>query len=68
MAGKKVEQKICYMDEKLILIVEFVRVIELYQLPFDLTNAVLLVRSDLALSSVSKKKREHVILCYLVVF
>ncbi|KAK4510502.1 uncharacterized protein ATC70_004933 [Mucor velutinosus] len=32
---------------------EFLRVIELYQLPFDLTNAVLLVRSDLALSSPS---------------
>ncbi|KAL9539152.1 hypothetical protein MBANPS3_010431 [Mucor bainieri] len=32
---------------------EFLRVIDLYQLPFDLTNAVLLVRSDLALSSPS---------------
>jgi hypothetical protein len=31
---------------------EIIRVIESYQLPFDLTNAVLLVRSDLALSSV----------------
>ncbi|KAL7317404.1 hypothetical protein PS15m_003770 [Mucor circinelloides] len=32
---------------------EFLRVIDMYQLPFDLTNAVLLVRSDLALSSPS---------------
>ncbi|CAO3644085.1 unnamed protein product [Mucor fragilis] len=32
---------------------EFLRVIDAYQLPFDLTNAVLLVRSDLALSSPS---------------
>ncbi|GAN09165.1 hypothetical protein MAM1_0247c08687 [Mucor ambiguus] len=32
---------------------EFLRVIDVYQLPFDLTNAVLLVRSDLALSSPS---------------
>lgn len=31
---------------------EFMRVIDTYQLPFDLTNAVLLVRSDMALSSV----------------
>ncbi|CAO3627479.1 unnamed protein product [Mucor hiemalis] len=32
---------------------EFIRVIDGYQLPFDLTNAVLLVRSDIALSSPS---------------
>ncbi|KAI7897092.1 uncharacterized protein EV154DRAFT_490449 [Mucor mucedo] len=32
---------------------ELVRVIDAYQLPFDLTNAVLLVRSDMALSSPS---------------
>ncbi|KAI9485785.1 MAG: hypothetical protein EXX96DRAFT_613639 [Benjaminiella poitrasii] len=32
---------------------EFIRVLELYQLPFDLTNAILLVRSDLALSTPS---------------
>lgn len=32
---------------------EFIRVIDAYQLPFDLTNAVLLVRSDIALSSPS---------------
>ncbi|KAI8883979.1 hypothetical protein K501DRAFT_248726 [Backusella circina FSU 941] len=32
---------------------EFIRVIDSYQLPFDITNAVLLVRSDMALSSPS---------------
>ncbi|KAI9350964.1 hypothetical protein BD770DRAFT_393997 [Pilaira anomala] len=32
---------------------EFIRVIDSFQLPFDLTNAVLLVRSDMALSSPS---------------
>lgn len=35
---------------------EFTRVIDAYQLPFDIYNAILLVRSDLALSTVSKTK------------
>lgn len=34
-------------------ILELCRVIDGYKLPFDMYNAVLLVRSDLALSSVS---------------
>lgn len=36
---------------------EFTRVIDAYQLPFDIYNAILLVRSDLALSTVSKNKK-----------
>lgn len=43
---------LCSTIKFILALLEFVRVIELYQLPFDLTNAVLLVRSDLALSSV----------------
>lgn len=37
---------------------EFKRIIDSYQLPFDIYNAILLVRSELALSTVIIKKRE----------
>lgn len=57
--GKKKKKKLVFFYLNICSLfinikLEFIRVIDSFQLSFDLTNAVLLVRSDMALSSVKK--------------